>query len=93
PGFGPGPSFSNGPGFNRGPGFSANPGFHGGHNHRSGFGNVPPAIWHDTSHYDWIPGQWVRHGHHVHWVPGRWVPHQTGHIDTLHGNHVHHHAH
>ena len=24
--------------------------------------------WHDTSHWDYHPGEWVRHGHHYHYV-------------------------
>lgn len=52
-----------------------NPWIHPGHGHYH---------WHDTSHYDYIPGRWVRHGCHSHYVPGRWVLHQDGHFDLHH---------
>ncbi|MCA9077528.1 MAG: hypothetical protein KDA93_21060 [Planctomycetaceae bacterium] len=46
--------------------------------------------WHDTSHYDYVPGHWtIVHGCRV-WVPGRYVWHQDGHIDHVYRNHVHH---
>lgn len=35
--------------------------------------------WHDTSHYDYHPGGFERHGNHFHYVPGHWDYHQTGH--------------
>jgi hypothetical protein len=40
--------------------------------------------WHDTSHYDYIPGRWVQHGCHSHYIPGRRVLHQDGHFDLHH---------
>jgi hypothetical protein len=63
-------------------------GFYGGHIHH----DVNPWIhpghghlhWHDTTHYDFIPGRWVQHGCHSHWIPGRWVLHQDGHFDVHH---------
>lgn len=35
--------------------------------------------YHDTSHYDYIPGGYVRHRGHYDYVPGRTVLHQSGH--------------
>jgi hypothetical protein len=35
--------------------------------------------WHDTSHYDYHPGEYVRHRNHYHYVPGHYDWHQTGH--------------
>lgn len=68
-------------------------GGHGGYGHWGGNRYRSPRIWHDTSHYDWHPGQWVPHGNHFHYLPGHWDYHRTGHWDTWHGDHVHHHGH
>lgn len=47
-------------------------------------------VWHNTSHYDYVPGHWaIVHGCRV-WVPGRYVWHQDGHVDHVYRNHVHH---
>lgn len=35
--------------------------------------------WHDTSHYDYHPGGFVRHYNHYDYVPGHYDYHQTGH--------------
>ena len=32
-------------------------------------------VWHDTTHYDYHPGEWVRHGHHYHYIPGHYDLH------------------
>jgi hypothetical protein len=37
--------------------------------------------WHDTSHYDYHPGEVVRHRNHYHYVPGHYDYHETGHWD------------
>jgi hypothetical protein len=58
-----------------------------------GYGYRSPSIWHDTSHYHYHPGQYVRHYNHYHYLPGHYDLHQTGHYDTFHGNHIHHHGH
>lgn len=47
-----------------------------------GSGYYPPPVmptWHNTSHYDYQPGQYVPHGGHFHYVPGHTHFHQTGH--------------
>jgi hypothetical protein len=38
-------------------------------------------VWHDTSHYDYHPGEFVRHRNHFHYVPGHYDYHETGHWD------------
>jgi hypothetical protein len=52
------------------------PGYYGGHHH-----------WHDTSHYDYHPGELVRHRNHYHYVPGHYDFHETGHYDYHDGHH------
>ena len=42
------------------------------------------STWHDTSHYDYHPGEYVPHGNHYDYVPGHWDYHRTGHWDTHH---------
>ncbi len=42
--------------------------------------------WHDTSHFDYQPGGFVRHNDHFDYVPGHWSYHQTGHWDRHRGN-------
>jgi hypothetical protein len=37
--------------------------------------------WHDTSHYDYHPGEFVRHRNHYHYVPGHYDYHEDGHWD------------
>ena len=49
------------------------------------------ARWHDTSHFDYIPGHYVPHGNHFDYVPGRVVWHRDGHWDIGHRRHRHHH--
>ena len=38
-------------------------------------------VWHDTSHYDYHPGEFIRHGYHYHYVPGHYDYHPEGHWD------------
>ena len=63
---------------------------HGGHFHHGVNPHANPFPqnghydWHDTSHYDYIPGRWVKHGCHWHYIPGRYVLHQDGHFDLHH---------
>jgi len=38
-----------------------------------------PAIYHNTSHYDYHPGGFVRHGNHFDYRPGHYDLHRTGH--------------
>jgi hypothetical protein len=38
-------------------------------------------VWHDTSHYDYHPGGFVRHYDHYDYVPGHYDYHRTGHWD------------
>lgn len=80
-------------------------GFQGGHD--AIYGGVPSRNWrtagihggghfdayHDTSHYDWVPGHWVWHHGHYDWVPGRYVLHVEGHVDHVYPDHVHHGGH
>jgi hypothetical protein len=40
--------------------------------------------WHDTSHWDYHPGGFVRHYDHYDYVPGHWDFHQEGHWDHHH---------
>lgn len=37
--------------------------------------------WHDTSHYDYHPGEYVRHGNHFDYNPGHYDWHSQGHYD------------
>lgn len=67
-------------------------GYYGGHGVQRGYGypgystypSVSPGCysaprWHDTTHYDWHPGGWQRHGNHFDYVPGHYDLHRTGH--------------
>jgi hypothetical protein len=40
--------------------------------------------WHDTTHYDYVPGGYQRHGSHFHYQPGQMRLHQDGHYDLHH---------
>ena len=40
--------------------------------------------WHDTSHWDYVPGGFVPHGNHFHYQPGGYYFHQDGHWDLHH---------
>jgi hypothetical protein len=53
-----------------GGGFRSSSGWGRGHSH-----------WHDTSHYDYHPGQYVRHRGHYDYVPGHYDYHRSGHWD------------
>ena len=37
--------------------------------------------WHNTSHFDYVPGRYRRHGNHYHYTPGRYYYHRSGHYD------------
>ena len=37
------------------------------------------SYYHDTSHYDYHPGEFVPHGDHYHYQPGHYDYHRTGH--------------
>jgi len=43
--------------------------------------------WHDTSHFDYHPGGYVRHGNHFDYRPGHYDWHQEGHYDRHTGGH------
>lgn len=48
--------------------------------------------WHDTTHFDYIPGGYVPHGDHYDYIPGRHVLHVDGHWDYHgHGRRGRHH--
>jgi hypothetical protein len=40
--------------------------------------------WHDTSHFDYHPGRFVRHRNHFHYEPGHYDYHETGHLHHYH---------
>jgi hypothetical protein len=40
--------------------------------------------WHDTTHYDYHPGQYVPHYNHYDYVPGHYDLHRSGHWDAHH---------
>ena len=76
----------------RGINFSVNFGGHGNHGHRNirnnyRWGNnrgcgYNRSTWHNTSHWDYHPGGYVRHNNHYDYVPGHYDYHRTGHWDT-----------
>ncbi len=37
--------------------------------------------WHDTSHWDYHPGEYYRHRNHYHYAPGHYDFHRDGHWD------------
>jgi hypothetical protein len=39
------------------------------------------AHWHDTTHLDYHPGEYVRHRNHYHYIPGHYDVHEEGHWD------------
>ncbi len=53
----------------------------GGYGHQSHHGHGGHGSWHDTSHYDYHPGGYVRHYDHYDYVPGHYDFHQEGHWD------------
>jgi hypothetical protein len=47
-----------------------------------GYGCYPRhSHWHDTTHYDYHPGEFVRHRGHYHYNPGHYDLHVDGHWD------------
>lgn len=38
-----------------------------------------PAYYHDTTHLDYHPGEYVRHRNHYDYIPGHYDVHRTGH--------------
>jgi hypothetical protein len=44
----------------------------------------PLHVWHDTSHWDYHPGEWVWNGYRWVYVPGHYDYHVDGHFDHLH---------
>lgn len=56
---------------------------HGSHLHGP-FVPVHGHVWHDTSHFDYVPGGWKWNGFKWVYVPGRYVYHVDGHFDHLH---------
>ena len=59
-------------------------GHHGRHSRHGGHGWGGSHVWHDTSHWDYIPGRYVWHGDHYDYIPPRRVYHHEGHWDHLH---------
>lgn len=49
------------------------------HGYRGGY-----RTWHDTTHLDWHPGGYVRHGNHYDYIPGHYDVHHDGHWDYHH---------
>jgi hypothetical protein len=41
-------------------------------------------LWHDTSHWDYHPGEYYRHYNHYHYMPGHYDFHREGHWDHTH---------
>ncbi|MFP6674741.1 MAG: hypothetical protein VB878_06660 [Pirellulaceae bacterium] len=66
---------------------------HGGHyghqshnrNYNNHFGTQ--YRFHNTTHLDWHPGQYYRHGRHFHYSPGHYDIHRTGHYHRAYGRH------
>lgn len=44
-----------------------------------GYRSYGRSRYHDTSHYDYHPGHYVRHYNHYDYVPGHYDYHRTGH--------------
>ena len=53
---------------------------HRNYGHRS-YGHRGHSHWHDTSHWDYHPGGFQRHGNHYHYIPGHYHWHNDGHWD------------
>ncbi len=49
------------------------------HGHRHAYPHRARKGWHDTSHYHYHPGEFVRHRDHYHYVPGHYHIHNSGH--------------
>jgi len=77
-----------------GTGFGLNTGHRG---HLQGYGNRVHVRqrghyhYHDTSHFDYVPGRVVPHRNHFHYIPGGYQFHREGHYDYHRGGHRHHH--
>jgi hypothetical protein len=67
-------------------------GYYGGYNSGCGYGSYPytayygggyggHAHWHDTTHLDYHPAEFVPHRGHYHYVPGHYDVHEEGHWD------------
>jgi hypothetical protein len=53
-----------------------------GHSYNSYYNNYfVGRSWHDTSHFDYHPGGYVRHRNHYHYIPAHWDYHEDGHWD------------
>lgn len=52
--------------------------YYGGYGPSNCYGG-PRRVWHDTTHLDYHPGEFVRHRGHYHYVPGHYDVHETGH--------------
>jgi hypothetical protein len=59
-------------------------GYHGYHGGWPGHHGWYGDRWHDTSHYDYHPGEFIRHRNHYHYVPGHYDFHPSGHWDHYH---------
>lgn len=71
-------------GFGCGPygGYGGYGGGYGGYGYHAGYRGYSSrgyGGWHDTSHWDYHPGHFQRHGNHYHYVPGHYDYHRTGH--------------
>jgi len=75
-------------GFGRGTGSPYAAGYASGYGRGySGYAAYPVAprtyyrapVYHDTTHYDYHPGEHVRHGNHYHYQPGHYDLHRSGH--------------
>ena len=75
-------SFNFGHGSHHGSGIGIHFGGHSSGHHGSHYRSYrsPRRSWyHDTSHYDYHPGRYVRHRDHYDYVPGHYDYHRTGH--------------
>ncbi len=57
---------------------------HGTHGFYGGAGWGGGHQWHDTSHYEVVPGYYVWNGDHYDYVPPRTIYHNSGHVTNLH---------
>ena len=71
-------------GHDHGGGYYGARSFYGGHGGYYCPSRRPSAVWHDTSHWDYHPGEYVPHGNHYHYIPGHYDWHQDGHWDVHH---------
>ena len=47
--------------------------------------------YHNTTHYDFHPGHYYRHGNHIDYAPGHYDLHRSGHYDYHRGGHYDYH--